>query len=392
MIADKIKNLAEKYYKEVISVRRHLHQHPELSFEEHQTSDYIFNLLQKWGLQPERTATTGVTCLIKGKDTGKNIALRADIDALPINELNTHNFVSQNQGVMHACGHDIHTSSLLGVALILKELQHDFKGSIRLIFQPAEEKAPGGAQQIIKEGWLNKPKTNHIFGQHVDPEIPVGSLGFREGDYMASTDEINIRFVGKGGHAAMPWKLVDPVLMASHTLVALQQIVSRNAYPGIPTVLSFGKIESISGAINVIPNEVYVQGTFRTFNEEWRYQAHQRIKDIATQIAKSMGGNAEVEVVGGYPVLNNHAELTRLAKATAIEYLGKEKVIDLDRRMTGEDFAYYGQHTNATFYRLGVRNEEKNIVSALHSPTFDADEDALKTGMGFMSFLALKSL
>lgn len=392
-LANQIKALAEKHEQEFIANRQHLHAHPELSFEEHNTAAFVQKQLDSYGISYQAgVAGTGIVALIKGRNPEKKVvALRADMDALPITELNEVPYKSTRQGVMHACGHDAHTASLLGAARILNELKEQFEGTFKCIFQPGEERIPGGASLMIKEGALQNPLTNAIIGQHVMPLIPAGKVGFREGMYMASADELYVTVKGKGGHGAMPEMNVDPVLIASHIIVALQQIVSRNASPKVPSVLSFGKVIA-NGATNVIPDEVKLEGTFRTMDENWRASAHQKMIKMAESIAEGMGGSCEFEVRKGYPYLENHPELTRLCKAAAIEYLGEENVVDLDLWMAAEDFSYYTHQTDACFYRLGTRNEEKGITSGVHTPTFNIDETALKTGAGLLAWLAVHSI
>ena len=392
-IKEQIRDLSKNYLSEIIAIRRYIHQHPELSFKEFETAKYISSILTKWGIEHQTgVAETGIIGYIKGKNPDKKIiALRADIDALPITEENDVDYKSSNEGVMHACGHDVHSSSLLGATRILNEIKDNFEGTIKLIFQPGEEKLPGGASLMIKAGALKNPAPTSIFGQHVFPDLEAGKVGFRSGMYMASADEIYMKVIGKGGHAALPQFNVDPVLITSHIIIALQQIVSRNARPDIPSVLSFGKITA-NGATNIIPSEVNVEGTFRTMNEEWRADAHQKMVKMAEQIAESMGGKCDFEVRKGYPFLSNDITTTEKAKQRAIEYLGKDNVVDLSLRMTAEDFAYYSQEMPACFYRLGTRNEEKGITSQLHTSTFDVDESSLETGMGLMTWLAVNEL
>jgi len=392
-IKNRIKKLASEYASEIITNRRHLHQHPELSFEEHNTSKFIFNKLTEYGLKSiNGIASTGIVALIEGNNPRKNvIALRADMDALPINEQNDIPYKSKNNGIMHACGHDVHIASLLGVARILNDIRDQFEGTVKLIFQPGEEKAPGGATKMIEEGVLKNPPPESILGQHVMSQLEVGKVGFKPGVYMASADEIYIKVIGKGGHAAMPDDNIDPILIASHIIVALQQIVSRHANPKIPTVLSFGKIKG-DGATNVIPNEVHIEGTFRTLNEDWRASAHKKMKYMAESIANGMGADIDFTILKGYPFLKNNEELTIQSKVFAIEFMGEENVVDLDIWMAAEDFAYFSQSIDACFYRLGVRNERKGIVSAVHTPTFNIDEKALETGTGLMAWLAVKNL
>jgi len=392
-LLSRIKVLASQNHQLVVAMRRHLHQHPELSFEEKNTQLFIENKLREMGISElEHKAGTGIVALIKGNNAEtKTIALRADIDALPIIEQNNIPYKSQNEGVMHACGHDVHTSSLLGAAMILNSLKNEFDGTIKLIFQPGEEKLPGGASILIHEGVLQNPKPVSIIGQHVMPFLPVGTIGFREGLYMASTDELYITVKGKGGHGAMPQLNIDPVLIAAHILISLQQIVSRNANPIIPSVLSFGKVIA-NGATNVIPNEVKMEGTFRTLDEKWRLQAHQLMVKMASSIAESMSGTCEFEVRKGYPFLKNDIELTRRCKKAAIEYVGANKVVDLDMWMAAEDFSYYSQQMPACFYRLGTQNEQMGITSSVHTPTFDIDENALEISTGLMVWLAITEL
>ena len=388
-----IKQKAADLSGKTVETRRHLHAHPELSFKEYETASYIARRLREIGLEPEeKVAGTGVVALISGKLPGNRvIALRADTDALPILEANKVPYASKNPGVMHACGHDVHTASLLATAEILNSLRDRFPGTVKLIFQPAEEKAPGGARKMIEAGVLKDPEPDAILGQHVMVQIPVGKVGFKPGLYMASADEIYFTVKGKGGHGAMPDKNIDPVLITSHIIVALQQIVSRNANPLMPSVLSFGRIIA-DGATNVIPNEVQVAGTFRTLDEKWRMEALERIRRMAGQIAEAMGGSCEFHIVKGYPSLYNEEKLTKKSRAWAAEYMGEENIIDLDVWMAAEDFAYYSRELDACFYRIGVSNEAKGIVSNVHTPTFDIDEQALETGPGLMTWLCINNL
>lgn len=393
MLKHKIKSLAKAYKEEVIANRRHLHANPELSYEEYNTSAFVAEKLREIGVSIiEQKATTGWSAIIEGKNPGKKvIALRADMDALPIFEANEVSYKSTNPGVMHACGHDVHTASLLGAAKILHGLRDQFEGTIKLIFQPGEEVAPGGASFMIADGVLQNPAPSSIIGQHVMPFIEVGKVGFRKGIYMASADEIYVTVKGKGGHAAMPETLIDPVLIASHMIVALQQVVSRAASPKIPSVLSFGRVEAL-GATNVIPNEVKIQGTFRTLDEPWRAIAHEKMLSVAKGIVEGMGGEVDFEIRKGYPFLKNDPALTTRSQEAASDYLGKENVLDLDIWMAAEDFAYYSQEIDGCFYRLGTKNESKGITSGVHTPTFNIDEDALEIGAGLMAYLAVSEL
>jgi len=392
MLKEKIQELSQNIHGDVIKHRRHLHANPELSFNEYKTSAYVKAALDNLGIEWQSMADTGIVGVIKGaQESDAVIALRADMDALPIVEANDVPYRSLNEGIMHACGHDVHTSSLLGTAKILSQLKGDFGGTVKLIFQPGEEKLPGGASLMIKEGALENPKPQAVLGQHVMPLIDAGKIGIRSGKYMASTDELYVTVKGKGGHGAQPQQNIDPVVITAHIIVALQQIVSRVADPKLPTVLSFGKVIA-NGATNVIPNEVYLEGTFRTLDETWRAEAHKRMKKMAEGIAESMGAECEFKIVNGYPFLVNEEKLTAEIRGFAESYLGKENVLDLDIWMAAEDFAYYSQVADSCFYRLGIRNEEKGITSSVHTPTFDIDESALAISTGLMAYIALKRL
>ncbi len=389
---EKIKSLSEKYFSETQTYRHHIHSNPELSFQEFETSAYIQAQLKAMDIPFEIKAETGIVAHVLGKNPSKKVvALRADIDALPIQETNEVPYKSKNAGVMHACGHDVHTSSLLTAIKILNETKGDWEGTVKALFQPAEEKLPGGASIMIKEGALENPNASSIIGQHVMPLIEAGKVGFRSGKYMASTDELYIKVIGKGGHGAMPQFNIDPVLIASHMIVALQQVVSRNADPKTPSVLSFGKVIA-NGATNVIPNEVYIEGTFRTLDEAWRAKAHEHIRTIATGLVESMGGKLELEIRKGYPFLINDEHVTAKAKAAAENYLGKENVLNLDIWMAAEDFAYYSQIMPASFYRLGTGNKAKGITASVHTPNFNIDEEALKIAPGLMAWIAINEL
>lgn len=392
-LLEDIKSLSEQYSSEVVEARRHLHENPELSYQEYNTSKYIAEKLKSFGITvKDGVATTGLIAEIKGNNPGKkSIALRADMDALPIAETNNVPYKSKVPGVMHACGHDVHTASLLGTARILNSIRDQFDGTVRILFQPGEEKNPGGASYMIRDGALKNPQPSGIIGQHVFPLLPVGKIGFREGMYMASSDEIYLRVIGKGGHAAAPDLAVDPILIASHIIIALQQIISRNANPKQPTVLSFGNIIG-KGATNIIPNEVNIAGTFRAMNEEWRAEALIKIRKMAETIAESMGAKCEVEISKGYPYLENNPELTRRIRNAAASYVGSENVVDIDITLGSEDFSYYSHVIPASFYRLGTSNPAKGIKSYVHTPTFDIDEDALKIGPGLMAWMAVREL
>ncbi len=392
MLKQHVQQLAKQFHADITDIRRHLHAHPELSFHEYQTSAFVKARLDELGISWSPIADTGVVALITGSLPGDDVvALRADMDALPITEANNVPYVSQHPGVMHACGHDVHTASLLGVARILTSLKDQFGGTVKLLFQPAEEKLPGGASLMIKEGALQNPVPSAVVGQHVMPLIDAGQVGFRAGKYMASTDELYVTVRGKGGHGAQPQQNIDPVLITAHLIVALQQIVSRVADPKLPTVLSFGKVIA-NGATNVIPNDVYLEGTFRTLDEKWREEAHRKMKKLAEGLAESMGGSCDFNIVRGYPFLINEEKLTAQVRGFAEDYLGAENVLDLDIWMAAEDFAYYSQVADSCFYRLGTRNTERGITSSVHTPTFDIDERALETSIGLMAYIALKRL
>ena len=394
MLKDKIKNLAQAYHADVIKMRRHLHENPELSYEEVETGKFVADKLKEFGIPfVHGVADNGVVGLIEGRNPHKKVvALRADMDALPIKEANDVPYKSKKEGIMHACGHDAHTSSLLGAAKILNGIKDDFEGTIKLIFQPAEEKTPGGASIMIKEGVLENPKPLSIIGQHVHPPLEAGKVGLKGGIYMASSDELYLTIKGKGGHGAMPQECIDPILIAAHIITALQQIVSRNADPSVPTVLTLGKINSKGGATNVIPDEVRIEGTFRTLSETWRNEAKRRMKKMAEGIADAMGGECIFTIEHGYPVLFNDEALTKQVKGFMIEYAGAENVMDLPMRMTSEDFAYYSQQMPACFYRLGTGNKARGITSGLHTDTFDIEESSLELSIGLLAWLAVKEL
>ncbi len=402
-VLQKIKSLSQQNFSEIIEIRRHLHAHPELSFEEYNTSNYIASKLKEYNIPfKQGIVKTGIVALIEGKNPSKKIiALRADMDALPINETNDCEYISKNSGIMHACGHDVHTASVLGTAKILNELKNEFEGTIKLIFQPGEEKLPGGASLMIKEGVLENPKPTTMFGQHVFPSMEVGKVGFRNGMYMASTDELYMTVKGKGGHAALPNDYNNPLLIASKILLELNKAfmemppaystLEADNRPKPPTVLAFGKIIG-NGATNVIPDEVKIEGTFRTMDEDWRAEAHSKMKRIAEEIALQMNGVCEFRVEKGYPFLVNDDSTTNSARNAAIDYLGKENVEELPLRMTAEDFAFFSQQVPSCFYRLGTGNKSKGITSGVHTSTFDIDEAALEIGAGLMAWIAINEL
>jgi amidohydrolase len=387
----KIKKLCGELLPEITGIRRNLHRNPELSFKEYNTSQFIQDKLTEWNIPfKSGIAGTGISAFIEGNNPASRlVALRADMDALPIVEENETDYKSQNHGVMHACGHDVHTSSLLGACKILHTLKSEWNGRVQLIFQPGEEVLPGGASLMIKENVFSPHMPSAIYGQHVFPELPAGKVGFKPGMYMASTDELYVTVKGKGGHGAKPDRAIDPVLITSHLIVALQQVASRWANPSVPTVLSFGKVIA-NGATNIIPPEVTLEGTFRTFDEKWRNEAHHRMIELATQLCASMGGEVDFRIERGYPVLYNDEALTAKAKQKAIQFLGKENVVDLDLRTTAEDFAYYSNIMPGCFYRLGTAEPSGRKSYPVHNPRFDVDENSMLTGMGLMAYQAME--
>ena len=391
MLIGNIKRLSKKYEDEFIGVRHHLHANPELSYKEFETSAFVQAKLKEFGIDCKVMATTGVVGIIKGKNAASRVvALRADMDALPILEQNDIPYRSKNPGVMHACGHDVHTTCLLGAAKILNELKDEWEGTVKLIFQPGEEKNPGGASLMIKEGVLENPKPEAIFALHVHPNLEVGKLSFRGGMVMASADEIYITVKSKGGHAAAPHLTSDTILAASQLVINLQQLISRMNNPFNPSVLSITSFQG-GNTTNVIPSEVKLMRTFRGMNEEWRFKAHELIKNICTQTAGISGAQIDVEIDVGYPFVVNNIDLTARAKKQASELAGEENVEETEMRMGAEDFAFYSHIIPACFFRLGVGNKEKNITSGVHTPTFNADENAIRNGMEIMAWLAVST-
>ncbi len=384
--------LSDQQLEELIEIRRHLHRFPEPSFEEHETSAYIRSILDDWKIEYKfPIVETGILARIRGSNPGKRIALRSDMDALPITEQSGLEFQSQNQGIMHACGHDVHMTSLLGAIRVLDQLKEQIDGEVLFLFQPGEEKVPGGAKLMLEEGVFEGQEPDMIIAQHVLPDMDAGHVGFKPGIYMASNDEIYITVKGKGGHGALPQHINDPILMASHILISLQQEINRKSPSDVPTVLSFGKVIA-NGATNVIPDHVTLEGTLRTMNETWRKEAHRLINRIATGIASSMGGSCHVEIRHGYPVLHNDEQLTEASKNKAVELLGKDQVEDMDIRMTAEDFAWFAQTIPGMMFRLGIREPGSDQVFPLHTPGFRVDESALKTGISLLSFLSVELL
>ena len=387
---NKIKQLAESAYDEIVEIRRYIHKNPELSFKEHKTSAYIKSILTGWGISfTEDIADTGIVVLLEGNNpSSKTLALRADFDALPITEENEIDYCSVNKGVMHACGHDAHTASLLGVVKILNNLKQEWEGSVKFIFQPAEEMLPGGAQQMIKEGVLENPKVEKMIGQHVFPDLEVGKVGFRPGKYMASTDELHITIKGKGGHAALPQKYNSPLLAAAKLITDLD--ISFIKEKDRPSVLAIGFIEGL-GSTNVIPEQVKLKGTLRAMDEQFRALAHDKMLTISNAIAQAYNLEIDFNIRKGYPCLVNDEALTKKSIAFAKQYLGEDNVIDLPIRMTAEDFSYYSHEVPSIFYRLGTANKSKGITHGLHTSRFNIDEKSLKIGMGLMAYLAIKN-
>ncbi|MGE5518387.1 MAG: M20 metallopeptidase family protein [Candidatus Dadabacteria bacterium] len=390
MLKEKIRTLAKQYKEEYISIRQYLHAHPELSYKEYETSKYIQDKLQEYNIPFVVKAKTGVIGTIEGKNpSSRLVALRADMDALPIKEENDVDYKSQNEGVMHACGHDVHTTCLLGAARILNETKAEWEGTIRLIFQPGEEKNPGGASLLIKEGVLENPVPQAIYALHVNPQLEVGNLSFRGGKVMASADELYITIKAKGGHAAAPHLTSDTILISSHLIIALQQIISRNRDPFIPSVLS---ITSVHGGFttNVIPSEVKLMGTFRSMDEQWRFKAHDLIKKTCNELVHMMGAEADVHIDVGYPTVYNNEQLTEKGKQLAEDFIGKDKVGETEARMGAEDFGFYSQIIPGCFFRLGTANKSKGITAGVHTPKFNIDEDAIEIGIGMMTYLGIK--
>jgi hippurate hydrolase len=387
MLKQKIQELAHNYLNEFIDIRHHLHAHPELSYKEYQTSAFVQSKLNELSIPFTVMAETGIVAIIKGTNPeSRVIALRADMDALPIKEENDVAYKSINEGVMHACGHDVHTTCLLGAAKILQELKGEWSGTVKLIFQPGEEKNPGGASFMIRDGALKDPAPNGIVALHVHPGLDIGKLSFRHGRVMASADEIYITIKSKGGHAATPHLTADTILIASQLIVSLQQIISRNNNPTSPSVLSICSFQG-GHTTNVIPSEVKLMGTFRAMDEAWRFKAHELIRKQTKGIVEAMGAEADIHIDVGYPTVDNDDTLTTAAWKLADDYMGKENVEQTELRMGAEDFGYYTQVIPGCFFRLGVRNEKEGIIHNVHTPKFNIDENAIATGMGMMAWL-----
>ncbi len=390
---NQIREKVSEYFPDIRAIRHHIHSHPELSFQEYHTADFIAQKLTEYGIPFQSgVAGTGIIGILEGRNPGKRcIALRSELDALPITEANAVSYKSQNEGVMHACGHDVHSTCLLSAARILNELKDEWKGTIKLIFQPGEEKHPGGASLLIAAGVLENPRPEAIVALHVYPTLPSGVVGFRAGQYMASTDEIYITIEGKGGHAALPHTTIDPIAISAQVITALQQVVSRKANPISPSVLSFGRISG-GHVNNVIPDKVELDGTLRTMDETWREEAHQLIKDIVHHTCAAYGAKGVVSIPKGYPSLFNDPEFTAQAESYAKVYLGEEHVKLLNLRMTADDFAFYSHEIPGCFFRLGTNRANEEFTASVHNAHFDIDESALKTGTGLMAWIAYKAL
>lgn len=383
-----IREKSEAIFDKVIAYREHMHMHPELSYQEFKTMEYVSSILTKLGIEHETgIGTTGIVGIIRADhhtNEMKCIGLRADLDALPIHEENEIACKSQNDGIMHACGHDVHTAILLGAAEIIHELRNELPAPVKLIFQPGEEKNPGGATLMLKDGVLENPPVSEMIALHVFPDMEVGKVGFKDGIYMASCDEIHLTINGKGGHGATPNQCIDPIIIGANIVTQLQQIVSRKCDPKIPCVLSFGHFEAL-GATNIIPSKAHLKGTFRTMNETWRNEALELIEKQIKLIAESSGATVDLEISKGYPYLENDPEVTGKLRSKSISFLGQDLVEELPIRLTSEDFAYYSHEVPVCFFRLGVRNEAKGITFGVHHPRFNIDNEALKVGVQLMS-------
>ena len=386
-LQEKIKALAKEFAPAQIAVRHHLHANPELSYQEFKTAAYVKAQLSEMGIATEEKATTGLVAIIEGKNPASRVmALRADMDALPIQEQNDVSYKSTVPGVMHACGHDVHTTILLGAAKILMATRDSWEGTVKLFFQPGEEKNPGGASYMIRDGELQNPAPEAIVALHVHPGLDTGKLSFRKGRVMASADEIYMTIKGSGGHAASPHLAADTILIASQVIISLQQIISRNRNPVSPSVLSICSVQG-GNTTNVIPTEVKLMGTFRAMDETWRYKAHELITKTAKGVAESMGAEIDVLIDVGYPTVDNDPAFTDIAWKLADEYMGAQNVLETEMRMGAEDFGYYTQAIPGCFFRLGVRNEAAGIIHNVHTPHFNIDENAIEIGMGMMAWL-----
>jgi amidohydrolase len=387
----KLHKRVDEIFEKVKGYREHLHANPELSFHEFNTMNFVSEQLTKIGIPHEKNvAGTGVVGIIRGTHHSLEqscIGLRADLDALPIPEASNVPYKSKVDGVMHACGHDVHTSILLGATELLFEMKDELPNPVKLIFQPGEEMHPGGASLIIEAGVLENPKVSRMYGLHVFPELPAGKVGLKEGLYMASSDEIHLQIQGVGGHGALPEKCINPLMMGAEFVLKAQELIKENETDDIPTVLSFGRFEAL-GSTNVIPSSAEIKGTFRTMNEEWRAEAHQLLGKLAESISLKYNGKANLKISKGYPFLVNSTELTRKLKSSFQHVLGEENVADLPIRMTAEDFAFYSQKIPVCFFRLGTGFSNGRENYSVHHPNFDVDMESLKTGVLSMVFAA----
>lgn len=386
---NKIQMLSKEIIAEAVSMRRHIHSFPELSGKEYKTSDFIREKLQQFGIENIRQiADTGIVATVFGNNCNKKrVALRAEMDALPIYEKNEFSFKSKNDGVMHACGHDVHTANLLAAAWVLNQLKNEFEGTIQFVFQPSEEAMPSGANRMLSEGIFEQRQPDAMIAIHVDPTIPVGKIGFRCGSTSASADECYITVKGKGGHGAYPAQFINPIVIASKIIIELQSLTDLS----VPTVVTFGKIEAL-GKTNVVPEIAKIEGTIRAFDEKRRGEIHQQIRQKAAEIAQSFGGSVDVNILLGYPVLKTDRALTLRCKSYLEDYFDNTCMVESPLRMGADDFSYFSEKYSATLLRLGTRNESKGIVSALHTDTFDVDEDIIKIGIETLCCIALNEL
>jgi len=389
----KINQIISNSFEEFVAWRKHIHANPELSFKEFKTAEFVASQLREMGIPfSEGIAGTGIVAIIKGVNPSKKcVALRADLDALPIQEENDVSYKSTVANVMHACGHDVHTTCLLGAAKVLNCLRTDFEGTVKLIFQPGEEVLPGGASQMITEGVLDKPRVDEIYALHVFPEMDTGKVGFKEGNYMAACDELYLTVIGKGGHAALPHQYNNPIMIVSELLPKLDSFLKSIALKESPYIFAFGDLQA-KGATNIIPEEARAMGTLRTMNEAWREEVHHKLRAFVNDFLKSRNAKGELKILKGYPFLKNSEKLTKRAYAASADLLGTHRVEEMKIRMTAEDFSFYSQVIPACFYRLGVRNESLGLVHGVHHPKFNIDHEAIKIGVSTLSFIAVNAL
>jgi hippurate hydrolase len=390
LLREQILREAENLLPEIVEIRRHVHQHPELSYAEHETAAFISSKLDVMGIEHRSgIAGTGIVGFIRGEGAGRGltIGLRADMDALPISEAGESEYRSWNEGVMHACGHDAHIAMLLGSAGIIKNLRKEFAGTVLLVFQPGEEKAPGGARMMIETGIFRNYDPDMFIAQHVLPDLPSGTVGFHAGPYLASCDEIYITVAGKGGHAAQPSQYTDQIYIASELVIRLKDTVAEKSKGQAATILAVGKITGM-GATNVIPEKVEIACTFRTFDERWRQEAKEIIRNTASEIAGKRGVRIDVNIVEGYPVLVNDEALTERAGELSRQLLGEERVKEVPGRMSSEDFSFFAEKYPSFLFRLGITPDGEKMRPA-HTPFFDLDESSMATGTATMAWLAL---